>query len=109
MTSGTTAADSAVCIFCLKTKILFTGSGIFSFRTMRIAEKVDVLFYFILSSGGWGKIKLTLTTLPCIFIRVCRFNSMLSIFHSDRKPNFRKEIGVDNLSSVFFPDVQLLH
>ena len=33
-------------------------------------------FSFI-SSGGWGKIKLKLTTLPRIFIRVvCRFNSV---------------------------------
>ena len=34
------------------------------------------LFCFVfLSSGGWGKIKLKLTTLPRIFIRVvCRFN-----------------------------------
>ena len=34
-------------------------------------------FFFSLSSGGWGKIKLKLTTLPRIFIRVvCRFNSV---------------------------------
>ena len=37
----TTTADSAVCIFYL-TKTFFTGSSIFSFRTMRMAEKVDV-------------------------------------------------------------------
>ena len=37
-----TTADSAVCIFYLETKILFTGRSIFSFRTMRIAEMVDV-------------------------------------------------------------------
>ena len=33
-------------------------------------------FFFFLSSGGWGKIKLELTTLPRIFIhvvcRICR-------------------------------------
>ena len=40
--STMTTADSAGRIFCLETEILFTGSGIFSFRTMRIAEKVDV-------------------------------------------------------------------
>ena len=35
------------------------------------------IFFFFLSSGGWGKIKLKLTTLPRIFIRVvCRFNSV---------------------------------
>ena len=34
-------------------------------------------FFFFSSSGGWGKIKLKLTTLPRIFIRVvCRFNSV---------------------------------
>ena len=33
--------------------------------------------FFSSSSGGWGKIKLNLTTLPRIFIRVvCRFNSV---------------------------------
>ena len=40
-----TTADSAGRIFCLETEILFTGSGIFSFRTMRIAEKVDVWYF----------------------------------------------------------------
>ena len=40
--STMTIADSAVCIFYWETKILFTGSSIFSFLTMRIAEKVDV-------------------------------------------------------------------
>ena len=42
--STMTNADSVVCIFYLETKILFTGSinSIFSFRTMGIAEKVDV-------------------------------------------------------------------
>ena len=34
--STLTTADCAVCIFYLETKILFTGSSIFSFRTMRI-------------------------------------------------------------------------
>ena len=34
-------------------------------------------FFLFLSSGGWGKLKLKLTTLPRIFIRVvCRFNSV---------------------------------
>ena len=34
--------------------------------------------FFFLSSGGWGKIKLLLTTLPRISIRVvCRFNSLI--------------------------------
>ena len=40
--STMTTADSAVCIFYLETKMLFAGSSIFSFRTMRMAEKVDV-------------------------------------------------------------------
>ena len=40
--STMTTADSAVCIFYLEAKILFAGSSIFSFRTMCIAEKVDV-------------------------------------------------------------------
>ena len=40
--STMTTADSAVCILYLKTKIFFTASRIFLFRTMRIAEKVDV-------------------------------------------------------------------
>ena len=40
--STMTSADNAVRIFYLETKILFTGSSIFSFRIMRIAEKVDV-------------------------------------------------------------------
>ena len=44
-------------------------------------------FFFFVSSGGWGKIKLWLTTLPRIFIRVvCRFNSVAfaaqRFFHS---------------------------
>ena len=35
-----------------------------------------ILFFLFLSFGGWGKMKLKLTTLPRIFIRVvCRFNS----------------------------------
>ena len=35
-------------------------------------------FFVFLSSGGWGKKRLKLTTLPRIFIRVaCRFNSTL--------------------------------
>ena len=34
-------------------------------------------FFFFLSSGGWGKIKLELTTLPRIFIRVvCRVSAL---------------------------------
>ena len=34
------------------------------------------IFYFS-SSGGWGKIKLKLTTLACIFVQVVRrFNSI---------------------------------
>ena len=40
---------------------------------------LDPSYFFVrfLSSGGWGKIKLKLTTLPRIFIRVvCRFNSI---------------------------------
>ena len=37
--STMTTADSAVCIFYLE---FFTDSSIFSFRTRRIAEKVDV-------------------------------------------------------------------
>ena len=37
---------------------------------------VRILFFFF-SSGGWGKIKLKLTTLPRTFIRVVyRFNSV---------------------------------
>ena len=37
-------------------------------------------YFFFLSSGGWGKVKLQLTTLPRIFIRVvCRFNSVASL------------------------------
>ena len=40
--STMTTVYSAVCIFYLETKMLFTGSTIFSFRTMRIAKKVDV-------------------------------------------------------------------
>ena len=35
-------------------------------------------FLFFSSSGGWGKIKLQLTTIPRIFIHVvCRFNSIV--------------------------------
>ena len=42
-------------------------------------QKVRTIYIYILSSGGWGKIKLKLTTLPRIFIRVvCRFNSVAS-------------------------------
>ena len=43
-TMTTTTADSAMCIFYLESKLLFTGinSSNFSFRTIRIAEKVDV-------------------------------------------------------------------
>ena len=34
-------------------------------------------FFFFSFSGGWGKIKLKLTTLPRIFIHVvCRFSSI---------------------------------
>ena len=45
------------------------GQGVFSLRAH--------LFFFYSSSGGWGKIKLELTTLPRIFIRVVyRFNSV---------------------------------
>ena len=40
--STVTTADSAVRTYYVKTKILFAGSSVFSFRTMRIAEKVDV-------------------------------------------------------------------
>ena len=40
--STMTTADSAMCIFYLESKLLFTGSSNFSFRTIRIAEKVDV-------------------------------------------------------------------
>ena len=41
-------------------------------------EELSIFIFFIFSSsGGWGKIKLELTTLPRIFIRVvCRFNSV---------------------------------
>ena len=35
--STMTTADSAVCIFYFKTKMLFTGGSIFSLRTLRIA------------------------------------------------------------------------
>ena len=34
-----TTVDSAVCIVYLETKIFFTASSIFWFRTLRIAEK----------------------------------------------------------------------
>ena len=35
------------CVFSTETKILSTGSIIFSFRTLRITEKVDVsIFHF---------------------------------------------------------------
>ena len=37
-----TTADSAVRISYSETNLLFTGSSLFSFRTMCIAEKVDV-------------------------------------------------------------------
>ena len=40
--STMTTVDSAVRTPYLKTNMLFTGSSIFSFRTMRMAEKVDV-------------------------------------------------------------------
>ena len=44
---------------------------------MPICPEIEATFSsFFLSSGGWGKIKLKLTTLLRIFIRVvCRFNS----------------------------------
>ena len=39
--------------------------------------EVCYFFFFLIPSGGWGKIKPKLTTLPRIFIRVvCRFNSV---------------------------------
>ena len=42
-----------------------------------VAYELIIIIYFFSSSGGWGKIKLELTTLPRIFIRVvCRFNSV---------------------------------
>ena len=42
------------------------------------------LFFFFLSSGGWVKIKLQLTTLPRTFIRVvCRFKVLLE-FEADQ-------------------------
>ena len=42
-------------------------------------EYAKLFFLYFSSSGGWGKIKLKLTTLPRIFIRVvCRFNSVAS-------------------------------
>ena len=42
-------------------------------------------FYFFLSSGGWGKIKLKLTTLSRIFVRVvCRF---ISVAFAAQLPN----------------------
>ena len=52
-----------------------TGNYVNSLKLSSIF-KTFVLFFF-LSSGGWGKIKLKLTTLPRIFIRVVyRFNSV---------------------------------
>ena len=40
--STMTTAESAVRTSYLETNTLFTGGSIFSFRTMHIAEKVDV-------------------------------------------------------------------
>ena len=41
------------------------------------ASHLRCFFLIILFSGGWGKLKLKLTTLPRIFIHVmCRFNSI---------------------------------
>ena len=40
-------------------------------------KRVLRFFFLFLSSGGWGKKMLWLTTLPLFFIRVvCRFNSV---------------------------------
>ena len=47
------------------------------FCVVCIKSSTLAFFFFFQSSGGWGKIKLKLTTLPRIFIRVvCRFNSV---------------------------------
>ena len=49
-------------------------------------SSVTILFFF-LSSGGWGIIKLELTTLPRIFIRVvCRFTQLILLYVSYRTP-----------------------
>ena len=50
-----------------------------SVRTNAVSERTvrPGGVFFFLPSSGWGKIKLKLTTLPRIFIRVvCRFNSV---------------------------------
>ena len=57
---------------------------------------------FFSSSGGWGNIKLKLTTLPRIFIRVvCRFNSVA--FATQRYLKQRViHVGARFLSCFFF-------
>ena len=71
------------------------SGSIFKYVTLQVllglepgssANKVGQLFFFFFSfSGGWGKIKLKLTTLPRIFIRVVCTRSLSTVVISLRQ------------------------
>ena len=74
--SVTPSALSSSVLIVINIVVLLFSIIFYAIENRTFASEIRCLFFFLFS-GGWGKIKLQLTTLPRIFIRVvCRFNSV---------------------------------